>query len=83
MASVQQGQTAAVSFSFPESGSSAEDLGRQTRETLDRLRGTADRIQRDTVQTLRDALNRAGDALDRAGGSRGGGGRPAPKPEGR
>jgi hypothetical protein len=74
-ASVQQGQTVAVNFSFPEPGVSAEDLGRQTRETLDRLRGTVDRVQRDTMQTLRDAL-------DRAAGSRGGG-RPAPKPEGR
>jgi serine/threonine protein kinase len=83
LASVQQGQTVAVSFSFPvPSGSSAEDLGRQTRETLDKLRGTADRIQRDAAQTLREMLDRAGGALDRAAGS-GGGGQAAPKPEGR
>jgi hypothetical protein len=75
-AAVEQGQTAAVSFSFPApAASSAEDLGRQTRETLDRLRGTVEKVHRDAARTLRDAL-------DRATGS-GQGGRPASKPEGR
>jgi hypothetical protein len=75
-ASVEQGQTAAVSFSFPDPAPSpAEDLGRQTRETLDRLRGTVDRVQRDAARTLRDVLDRATGA--------GRGGRPAPGPEGR
>jgi serine/threonine protein kinase len=81
--SVEQGQIAAVSFSFPEPASSTpEELGRQTRETLDRLRGTVDKVQRDAARTLREVLERAEGALDRAGGS-GGGGQPAPKPEGR
>jgi Protein kinase domain len=75
-ASVQQGQTVAVSFSFPEpEPSTAEDLGR-------RLRGTVDKVQRDAAQTFREVLERAEGALDRATGARGGG-RPAPKPEGR
>jgi hypothetical protein len=82
-ASVQQGQTVAVSFSFPGPSSSAEDLGRQTRETLDRLRGTVDRVQRDAARTLRDVLDRAGGALDRSAGSGEGRRPPTPKPEGR
>jgi hypothetical protein len=83
--SVERGQTAAVSFSFPEPVSSTpEELGRQTRETLDRLRGTVDKAQRDAVRTFREVLERAEGALDRATGpGGGGGGRPAPKPEGR
>jgi hypothetical protein len=82
-ASVAPGQVAAVSFSFPEPASSTpEELGRQTRETLDRVRGTVDRVQRDAARTLREVLRGAEGALDRATGT-GGGGRPAPKPEGR
>jgi serine/threonine protein kinase len=75
-ASVPQGQTVAVSFSFPEPApSTAEDLGR-------RVRGTVDRVQRDAAQTFREVLEGVEGALDRAAGTRGGG-RPAPKPEGR
>jgi hypothetical protein len=62
--------------------STPEELGRQTRETLDRLKGTVDKAQRDAVRTFREVLERAEGALDRAAGT-GGGGRPAPKPEGR
>jgi hypothetical protein len=74
--SVPQGQTVAVSFSFPEPApSTAEDLGR-------RVRGTVDRVQRDAAQTFREVLEGVEGALDRAAGTRGGG-RPAPNPEGR
>jgi eukaryotic-like serine/threonine-protein kinase len=80
---VPEGQTVALRYQFPPESApspSAEDVGRRTRETVDRLRGTVDKTQKEAVQTLRGVLDRAGSALDQAVGR----GRPgSSKSEGR
>jgi serine/threonine-protein kinase len=90
MTPVREGQTAVLRYHFPEPAPAApdsteqlaEDLGRRSREALDRLRGSVDKAQRDATQKLRGALDRAGSVLDPvAGGSSHGGTSAPPKPD--
>jgi len=88
-APVRDGQTAVLRYHFSDPAPAAsesteqlaEDLGRRSREALDRLRGSVDKAQRDATQKLRGALDRAGGVLDQPAGTREGGTSATPKPD--